>query len=854
MQFTAQRKPFLPVLETEEQYDEWEMNCMIELKRTRTWEFVDPSEDSSLKPTVNSEGSSPLVTAADVKAWNTNNDAAVGIIRTTISIELNRLVSKKSIAREIWSFLFSEFGDRAEEQAHLVHTQLVNLRLQEHGNVELFFKEFDLKKTRLAAMGDKYVVTPEQALLYLKGALPLSHQMSTLRIFNSNPDPTKKTYAQLRHTLLREASVLHDIETANEAKAFLSNSKPTPSASSSRFPSSNSSTSQMFLFTQNGVLYTNKGDKVDCRICGENHTARDCTKKSDDYQDLSAATSQPPRQKSPEAKLKEKAKRKASSEKKKALLAEAKILLAAAAAESESDDGEKSGVSFIGAQSSTILALKSAKNAPKVFVTDTGSDSHAVDDLDLLVDPVPTSVQIEGIVEGTFLSAKTKGTVILQKTKDRPQIALRDVLYSEQTSANIISLQKLADKGATIVLRPGGGQIVTSGQVTVSSSASTIPIDRKVGGFWTITDVSLTNSIIASSNDHSSTSSPFDALPSRNICLARTKQRVGFRRWHTRVCHPGGTRLSDTITKDVVDGLEIEGKIPHDLRCACCIKFKITKAPHTGDWLRWLAKKPLERIWLDLSGKSTPTFDGELYMLIIIDECTRHAWIRLLKKKSDSFDAFVEWHRKAERRSGYKLLEIGGDLGGEFIGKKWNSYTNGLGIDRWHSNSRTPKENPFVEREMRVTKECGEAALLHSGLPLACWGRVMQYAIWCRGRLARKSTEGNKTSYESFYKVRPSVAQAVAPGTIGWAYINKEDRENPNYGTVKALECRAMTVAHGSLGWTVLLKKGGEYTSSNVVWWENDDDLLPSFPPPIRAPLPIAADNVPVQPLPPPPT
>ncbi|KAK4704580.1 hypothetical protein P7C70_g1623, partial [Phenoliferia sp. Uapishka_3] len=705
--YTTQRKPFLPVLETEDQYHEWEMNCSIELKRTRTWEYVDPEGDSRTKPVVSTvvTGTFQLVTLADVKTWIVNNDAAVGTIRTNLSPELNRLIPKSKTATKIWDYLASELGDHSEDQAHLVHYRLVNLKLQENGDVLQFFKEFELDKNRLAAMD-------------VDGVEKLSNWLW----FPSYP-----------------------------------------------FPFSFDFTFKYFSFKRDGVLYTNKGDKVDCRKCGENHTARDCPKPATDYQELSESSLRAGKKNSPEAKLKDKAKRKASSEKKKALIAEAKILMAAAAAQSESDEGEKLAYSFIVAETSTILAARAAAKGATTFICNTGYENHVTDNINLLTDQTSANVQIKGIVEGAFLVAKTKGNIVIKKPDQRPLLTLRNVLHSDKMSENIMSLQKLADKGTVIVLRQGGGQIVVSGQVTVSGSGI-IPVNRKVGAFWTISDVSSSSTLqIAPSNPSSLTPSPFDALPSPKVCLAKVKKKI--------------------LLKDVVDDLKLEGKIEHDLHCVCCVQFKTTKASHTGDWTRFLAKAPLPRIWLDLSGKTTPTFLGELYMLIIIDEHTRHAWIRLVKRKSDASDAFVEWDQKAERRSGHKLLEIGGDKGGEFRRGKWDKYTNKLGIDRWWSNSRTPKENPFVEREMRVTKECGKAALKHSGLPLACWGRVMQYSIWCQGRLARKSRQNSKTSYECFYNQRPSLAQAVTPGTIGWAYVNEEDRKNPNYGTVKALKC-----------------------------------------------------------------
>ncbi|KAK4702060.1 hypothetical protein P7C70_g4163, partial [Phenoliferia sp. Uapishka_3] len=259
-------------------------------------------------------------------------------------------------------------------------------------------------------MGTRFVISPEHALTYLKGALPHSHQTTTLRVFNGQTDPAKKTYDALRRTL----KSLHIGSSSNSASPLHSPS---------------SSTSTMYLFKKDGILYTNKGDKVDCRKCGENHAARDCPKPVTDYQDLSESKG---KEQTPEAELKDKRYR--------------------------DSEEEKSGLLFIGAERSTMFAARAATaDGTTRFICNTGSENHGTDRLDLLTEQQPADVQIEGIVDGAFLTAKTKGTIVIRLPDQRPLMTLHNVLHSEKMSENIISLQKLADKGAIIVLRQGGG-------------------------------------------------------------------------------------------------------------------------------------------------------------------------------------------------------------------------------------------------------------------------------------------------------------------------------------------------------------------------------------------------------------
>lgn len=211
-----------------------------------------------------------------------------------------------------------------------------------------------------------------------------------------------------------------------------------------------------------------------------------------------------------------------------------------------------------------------------------------------------------------------------------------------------------------------------------------------------------------------------------------------------------------------------------------------------------------------------------MYYLLILDEATRHVWIVLLKRKSDAHEAFVTWLKRAERATGERMVTLAGDHGGEFIGARWEAWLAANGYARFFSNPRDPKENPYIEREMRVTKECGRAAHRESGLPREYWGRMAEYSVWCRGRLSRAGVE--TTTYEAFYQRRPSVKYAMAPGTRGWVYISPEDRRKGDWLTDKGVEGRMIGVAPNSFGWLMLLADGREVTSSHVDFWEDDDD------------------------------
>ncbi|CAN0295522.1 unnamed protein product, partial [Scytosiphon promiscuus] len=52
--------------------------------------------------------------------------------------------------------------------------------------------------------------------------------------------------------------------------------------------------------------------------------------------------------------------------------------------------------------------------------------------------------------------------------------------------------------------------------------------------------------------------------------------------------------------------------------------------------------KPLQRVFVDLSGKRPPAAGGASYLMMIVDDFSRLGWPYFLKKKSDAASVFTK--------------------------------------------------------------------------------------------------------------------------------------------------------------------------------------------------------------------
>ncbi|KAK4704715.1 hypothetical protein P7C70_g1489, partial [Phenoliferia sp. Uapishka_3] len=366
--------------------------------------------------------------------------------------------------------------------AHLLHSQLVNMRMGEHESVAEFVHEFELKKGRLGTMW--IIVTQEQALLYLMAALPKSHQDTTIRVFFEHQGYKSRADAA-------------------SAKSFISNSSPSPlpspSSSSSTFYSQSSNLSitpttahvANFRDPTSGILYDNKGVQIICHTegCFENRTQRDFPRNKNDVQNLAEGEGKQVGR-SPEQKLKAKEKKSRAKVRftgKIAKLEKYELLF-----ELSEEGGAISSLSFIGAEQANLLQTRSLEKKSTTWLFNTASDHHCSDQIHLFKDLSQAKLNIEGIIEGASLVANQKGTISIlsnNTTGASHTRKLRDILYSPDMTNNILSVPILADKGATIVFCPSGGKLVISGKVTIERGAVVIPLKRNAGAFLTVTDV-----------------------------------------------------------------------------------------------------------------------------------------------------------------------------------------------------------------------------------------------------------------------------------------------------------------------------------------------------------------------------
>ena len=161
--------------------------------------------------------------------------------------------------------------------------------------------------------------------------------------------------------------------------------------------------------------------------------------------------------------------------------------------------------------------------------------------------------------------------------------------------------------------------------------------------------------------------------------------------WHRRLAHLGLKGL-EKLPLVAIDVPRLHGMC----ECDNCVKCKLARKPFMPTTLH--ATQRLELVHSDICGPLETAIGGGRYMLLFIDDATRHTDQYILKNKSEALQRFQEWKALRERESGLLVKHLRTDGGGEYTSMRFATYLREEGIMKETTTPYTPQSNGVVER------------------------------------------------------------------------------------------------------------------------------------------------------------
>jgi transposase InsO family protein len=298
--------------------------------------------------------------------------------------------------------------------------------------------------------------------------------------------------------------------------------------------------------------------------------------------------------------------------------------------------------------------------------------------------------------------------------------------------------------------------------------------------------------------------------------------------WHHRLCHIGADRFEQAIRGKVATGLVVESNVPAPSHCEPCIRGKHHRDPFP-QCASHRATSFLKRIHSDLHQLPVLTSSGFHYWLLFIDDYSRYFWIYLLRKNSETFDAFTQFKAVVEKQFDKSILCLHDDKGGEFIGIKWDAFFAQHGIWREHTVKASPQQNGVAERLNRTLEELLVAMLNGARLPARFWGEGLNYLRHVIVRSPSSSIPAGTTPYEMVHKRKPDYLPLRVFGCRAWAHIQRKERESLQD---HAKPCVFLGCPEDFKGWELWDPsanggRGGIIVSLDIVWNEEEFPGLP---------------------------
>ncbi|GBM04770.1 Retrovirus-related Pol polyprotein from transposon TNT 1-94 [Araneus ventricosus] len=196
---------------------------------------------------------------------------------------------------------------------------------------------------------------------------------------------------------------------------------------------------------------------------------------------------------------------------------------------------------------------------------------------------------------------------------------------------------------------------------------------------------------------------------------------------------------------------------------------------------RIYTKKPLELLHIDLWSSNVGPFYGQTrYMLTIVDDFSRYAWVLTLKNKNQGLKAFNTFKTEIEKQTNRIIRTVRTDNGLEFCSQIFEDDLKKAGIRHQRTNIYSPEMNGVAERLNRTMAEGVRCLRLESELPKGLWAELAYTFIYLKDRFPHKSRKG-KIPCTLMYGKKCSVRHLKDIGSLAYVYVEKHKRDKLSF-------------------------------------------------------------------------
>ncbi|QRV82277.1 Pol polyprotein/retrotransposon [Ceratobasidium sp. AG-Ba] len=679
-----------------------------------------------------------------------------GAIRTVIIGTLDpetshRYLDEAETPKQIWDALKQRYQISDMAALRVIDERLVNLRLHEGGDLPEHLAVF--KKLLRDLQGTKFEVTKERAIEWLYKSLPPSYEnFITLQQQTEESDFTR--------LCIKLESHYHSVQSRSGTSSLALAATTRPNAPSLHdYCVPPHLRSLKLTGTKNQALANLANDL--CKDClGRGHIASQCPRVPYRLELWGPRQDRQNRQQDRSRPFKGK--------KAQANVAEAKEDSADVDANVSTvmDSTFPEYCAYVGTEtvhvSGEVLAM-SANNGHRAWLMDSGCQRHITYLRSIFVagslERLSTPVRITGIGE-TGVLAHYKGRIALPTSHgdDLYWWYIDDVLYAPEVGRNLLSMGALWESGKVVELTETGAIIYADrrrdwveARVTLRDRLYILDVD---GSIWT-----------------------HQAGPQANVATTGVL-------WHKRLGH-----VQPSVLQQMANAGQIDNMSKRDLeeiaQCGSCAIGKGACLPFSASSSS--TSVPLQVVHSDLCGPLDASVGGSRYVLSLIDDFSRMAWICVLKTKDQVFEAFKRWRAYIELSSGHRVKTLRTDGGGEYISNSMAAHLADAGILHQTTCPNSSQQNGVAERFFRTLLDRVRCMLAEAKMPWGWWAEAAMTAVHIYNRVPHSHLPGSDAPLSVWLDKPISVRNIRVFGSTCYAIDTSKHRKK---SAPRATECR----------------------------------------------------------------